>query len=99
MKRAVRTKKVPLKKIKITFDCPECGGEGYIEIPYCPSQVAIEPAWEKQECETCGGNGTLTISLEELLRKIFPKAYSFEEICVIVEKEISEVFEESLHKL
>ena len=74
MKKAVRTKKVPLKKIKIIFDCPECGGEGYVEVPYCPSPIAVEPAWKKEECGYCYGNGVAVITLEHLLRIAFPDA-------------------------
>ena len=80
MKKVEKAKKVSLKNILIFFSCPECGGKGYVEVPYCPSPVAIEPAWREEECGYCYGSGCVILSLEQLLRKAFPDACFGDEV-------------------
>ena len=79
--------KIPSNKIRVHFTCPDCEGEGYVEIEYCSSPVAIEPSWRDECCESCCGEGVLEMSIQELLEKAFlGTSFAKDEVNVWIEK-------------
>lgn len=58
-----------MTEMNIRLDCPECGGEGKVEVgPTCykPMSMCCGGCYETHECEECGGDGYKDVAASDI---------------------------------